>query len=408
MPLVSWPSTATRFLQRDLRLALAFWLVSRLFVAAMTAGYFQGDCATYYRYGRLWLEGQLPYRDFGVEYPPAAVLAFVAVATAGSYARFRVAFGALGFLLDTAVFLTLLRIGHDHGDARGPWRAGLLYALATALLFPVLYVRFDLLPAAATVLAAWLLRTRAAPDVGRVAGAGALLGLGVALKLYPLLLIPLVLISLLRDRVRPVALLAGVLAAAAVVAACFLPWVLAGVAAAPLSFLRYQGERGLQVESSYASALLLVKPLLGLDLHHAFSHQAHDVVGPLAARATAVARLLQPAALLLVTALALRRRLPLVQSFAALLATAIVTANVFSPQFLLWLLPFAALVVAGRGTICTLLPVAICLLTTLVFPALYPALTGGRWPAILVLFTRNLLLAMLLLQLLIRREPRRT
>ncbi|MEO7669602.1 MAG: glycosyltransferase 87 family protein [Polyangia bacterium] len=386
-------------------------MITRLFVLGITAAYFDGDTGLYYRLGRSWLDGQIPYRDFPVEYPPAAVTLFAAVAAVGSsFARFRVAFSLLCLAMDGVILAALLRgIGGGGGeDDQARVRAAWLWSVVTACLFPVLYVRYDLVPAAMSVLGVHLLASRAGESVDdkRAAAGGALLGLAVGLKLYPLVLLPFLLLRLRGRGPRRIWMVVTA-ATCLVVVGTFAPVLHAGAGASALAFLRYQCERGLQVESSYAGLLLLAKPQFHLDLWPAFSHGAHDIAGPMATRAAALAGLLQPAALLAVTALALRRRLPLPRGFAALLAAAILTANVFSPQYLLWLMPFACAVCGPSLRRGAPLLVGIALLTSLLFPALYPALTAGHFGAALVLCARNLLLVALLVTYVERRPDER-
>jgi hypothetical protein len=146
-------------------LPIAVFVVTRLVMLALTTVYFDGDCATYYRFGRLWLEGQVPYRDFPVEYPPAAATVFMLLATVGTYARFRLTFIGFSLVLDALCFRMLLRRARAavaeeaaKGGVAGPTtalsrssgpRSAALYALVTMPLFPVLYVRFDLMPSTA-------------------------------------------------------------------------------------------------------------------------------------------------------------------------------------------------------------------------------------------------------------------
>jgi hypothetical protein len=377
----------------------AGWALSRVFVLAMTALYFQGDCGTYFRQGSAWWAGQVPYRDYLVEYPPAAVAVFAALAAVGSYSEFRALFVLLALALDAACFAMLLR---QEGRA-----GALCYLAATALLFPVLYVRYDLLPATATLGACLLLAPVARPEgegptPPRSAAGGALLGLGVAWKLYPLLLVPFLLLSGRRGRsaVRALAVAGGV--AVAVVGLTFLPALAAGAGGAIFTFLGYQGERGLQIESSYASLLLVAQAVVPLGLSHQASHQAHDLAGTLASAIAPATRYVQAAAVLLVSGLASRRQLPLPRAAAAVVAAALVTANVFSPQFLIWLVPLVALALptlpAGDRLTGWLL-VATAALTALVFPVLYPRLLQGRLEAALPLLVRNALLAVLAVRL---------
>jgi hypothetical protein len=394
----------------------------------LTAGYFQGDCGTYFQQGTNWWAGQVPYRDYVVEYPPAAVSVFALLAAVGSYPAFRITFVALMLALDACVFLLLQRRGRS--SALGVWA----YLVASALLFPVLYVRFDLLPAAATLGACLLLapafdRAGDPPATRRLLAGGALLGLGIAWKLYPLLIGPYLFLQLRRstggsraaevgkgpefsDHLTSAALLPPVknpyprrllvvfAAAAVVVAVSFVPALLAGAGGAVFSFLKYQGERGLQIESSYASVLMVVNGVFPLGIEHQMTHHAHDVAGALPAAIAPWTRPLQVAAVVGVSVLAHRRRVPLTQAFAAVVAIALATANVFSPQFLIWLLPLAAAALGGsRDAPSAALLVAVAALTSLVFPTLYPKLLQLRIEAALPLLVRNVLLLALAVRL---------
>jgi hypothetical protein len=387
------------------RQVVAFWVLTRTGMLVLTALYFQGDCATYFRHGRQWLDGQTPYRDYPVEYPPAATAVFALVAAAGSYPRFRVAFILLTLLLDGLCLALLLRRTSPTGsppDSGTPRELppALVYAAASAPLFPVLFVRFDLLPATACLAGLLALaRARAPLPIGPAVAVGSAIGLAIALKLYPLLLVPFL---VLYARRVGLGLRSSLLAAATgvgVVIASFLPVWAASAGAAAFDFLRFQGGRGIQLESSYASLLLLANQIVPFGLAHQASHNAHDVVGPGVHAAGALAKLLQPLSVLAVSWLAHRRRLDLLAACAAVLVAALLTANVFSPQFLIWLLPLAAVPLA-RSPIGTLTLLAATALTAAIFPALYPRLIQGATGPVLVLCARNLLLALVLVQVL--------
>jgi hypothetical protein len=193
--------------------------------------------------------------------------------------------------------------------------------------------------------------------------------------------------------------------AAAVVALSFVPVLLAGAGTAVLSFLRYQGERGLQIESSYAAVLMTVNAVVPLGLHHEMTHHAHDLAGAPAALIGPWTRVVQVTAVLAVSVQAHRRRLPLTQAAAAVIAAALATANVLSPQFLIWLLPLAALAIGSRrpadGPAASVL-VAAGALTSLVFPVLYPGLIALRPGPAFVLLLRDACLVWLAVRLAVR------
>jgi hypothetical protein len=114
-----------------------------------------GDVLLYQVRGNEMLDGQIPYHDFFMEYPPGALPVFVLPAIRGkSEARyalyFKLLLAGLGAVALTAAALILTELGAER------WRlyGGLaLVAVSPALLGPVFYLRYDLWPAALTVVA---------------------------------------------------------------------------------------------------------------------------------------------------------------------------------------------------------------------------------------------------------------
>ncbi|HET8893544.1 MAG TPA: glycosyltransferase 87 family protein, partial [Gaiellaceae bacterium] len=160
------------------------------------------DTPGYETYGDAIAAGSVPYRDFRLEYPPGALVPFVApelTARRGDYNGYTHAFerwmAGAGVLLTLLVAVALLAL-----DAT-PLRAGAALALVSAsplLLGTVVLTRFDLWPAALTAAAlAALLAGR--DELGALA-----LGAAVATKLYPALLVPVGVIWVWRrhDRTR--------------------------------------------------------------------------------------------------------------------------------------------------------------------------------------------------------------
>ncbi|HEY8722937.1 MAG TPA: glycosyltransferase 87 family protein, partial [Gaiellaceae bacterium] len=195
------------------------------------------DWPTYQRYGDAILNhGLVPYRDFAVEYPPGALAMFILPAAFRNYAAaFAWEMAVCGLVL-IAVVAAIRR------------EAAFYVALAPVLAGSLILSRFDLWPALLTVAAlAALLREHHRLGWG-------LLGAAVAAKLWPLVLVPLVLAwSYRAGRIR--AALVGL----AVAAAVFVPFAII----APHGLwdsLRGQASRPLQIES------------LGASLFTAFGH----------------------------------------------------------------------------------------------------------------------------------------
>jgi hypothetical protein len=196
---------------RDAALAAAGFVLTAVIatVAWQLSGRAVTDIALYHTYGERLARGLVPYRDFAFEYPPGALpaLALPALVT-DSLGAYRAVFaaemavaGAAGVLL-LAAALGRLRTGA--GERR--------FALAVVTLVPlllggVILTRFDLLPSA-LVAGAMLLLVG-----GRLRAGAFVVGVGIAVKLYPVVLVPLVgVVAWRRGRRRE---LAAVLALAA-------------------------------------------------------------------------------------------------------------------------------------------------------------------------------------------------
>jgi hypothetical protein len=172
---------------------------------------------------------------------------------------------------------------------------------------------------------------------------------------------------------------------AAVLAVGLLPFA-ALAHAGSYNALAGQLHRHLQLESLGSSALLA----LGRPVRVFFDAGAWSVAGSGAGPIAGAQSLLQVAAVVLV-ALAFgrtRRNQPELKAACAATVTAVaVLGKVLSPQYLLWIAPFAALVPVA------LVPfIAACLLTRAIFPGRYDALRALHDGPVALLAVRNLLL----------------
>jgi hypothetical protein len=391
--------------RRVLYAALALFLVS---FTLLHYGFYDRrlilDTHEYHRFGLAIVDGQVPYRDFRVEYPPGALPTFAlpAVGRPG-FERFNSDFQILmglcaaGALLAMAYALQALRAPPTRlAAALG------FFALAPLALGSVLIYRYDLWPAALAVggLSAIL------AGRGRLGFAG--LGLGMAAKVFPGVLIPPAVAYVWRTRGRREALvcLACALAALAVVVVPFLVLAPDGV----WNSIERQGSRPLQIESLGSGILLAAHQVGGLHLTMVTSHGSQNLAGSLPdALGTAESVLLPLALLGIWTAAALgpATRERLVRYSAASVTAFVAFDKVLSPQFMIWLLPLVPLVRGRRGLIASgLLGVAL-ILTQLWFPIRYwdLVLHFAAFPSWLVLARDLTLLALLAVLLVKAREP---
>ncbi len=312
-------------------------------------------------------QGELPYRDFAVDYPPGALPVFVLPSLFGDY---RIAFEALMALCGVGLVAVVAWVRPA---------AAFFIALSPVLAGSLILSRYDLWPAllAAGALAALL---------GRRHRLGwALLGVAVAAKLWPAVLVPPALAwAAVHGRIR--AALAGVIALAVVV----LPFAVLAPHGLYES-VRGQADRPLQIESVGASLLTTFG-------HPAIttSHGSQSIVGHGLLAASFAA--LQAVALVAVWGAFLRGpvdRDRLLRYSAASVCAFVAFGKVLSPQFLLWLVPFVPLVRGRRGLAATGLLAAALVLTQVWFPWRYWRYVGGFHLAGVVL-ARNLVLVALL------------
>jgi hypothetical protein len=308
------------------------------------------DVPHYREYGDAMEGGAVPYRDFKPEYPPGALAAFV-VPSLTSHGRvgFGRAFGIEMVLFGLAGITVCFSAMRALGLEGVRLAAGLApLAAAPLLLGPLVLERFDLFPAFLVTSALALLLA------GRDRAAGVVLGLAIAVKVYPATLVPLAAAWIWRRRGRREALVALGLCALVVVLV-FVPFL----AVAPrgvASSVRGQLDRPLQIESAGSAVLLAAHHVFGMGLGWDNSHGSDNLSGPVAVAAATVSTVLQVGLLLWIwfrfaasrggastTVLA-------DASFAALLAF-VALGKVLSPQFLLWLMPVAALAGGRRGWI---------------------------------------------------------
>jgi hypothetical protein len=293
------------------------------------------DLHVYRQYGDGVLSGQLPYRDVFVEYPPGAIPLFAgpSVAPGGAYdAIFKV---LMTFCCIAAIYCVCFALERTGSAPAGIWAAALFLALSPIALGPVSLNTYDAWPALLTVAAVAAL----VADRGRLALG--LIGVAAAAKLYAVLLVPVAVVWLWRERGRRVALQAlAVFAAAAAVL------VVAWVALSPggvWDSLHSQVGRGLHTESLGAS-ILLAGDRLGWYHAHVVSTTpaiSRDVAGDAPRAIAAASAGLAVLAALVPAALVWRRRVSPGLAFAASVAGFLAFTKVLSPQYVVWLIPLA-------------------------------------------------------------------
>ena len=304
------------------------------------------DLAVYQAYAEDVRNGAVPYRDFPFEYPPAALPALALPAYMGwSFATsFAVLMGALGGACIAAAASALQAAG---AGIQRSWVVLLAIGVSPLVLGSLVVTHFDLWP---TLLAVGGL---VAIIRERPVASGVLLGLGLAAKLWPAVLLPIGVIYLWRRRGRRAGLVAlGSFVAAA--AACFLPFVVLAPDGVRAMFAD-QLNRPLQVES-LGSAVLMAAQRFGMrPLHTINSHGAQALSGRGAGLAADLSTVFEVATVAAIWIIFARRRNPdaeaVLLAAGAAVAALVAFDRVLSPQYLIWIIPFALLVGGERGLV---------------------------------------------------------
>jgi uncharacterized membrane protein len=314
-------------------LAISFYVLIRWLEQGQLS-----DVGGYEQHAALIRAGQLPYRDFAFEYPPAALPAMLLPAyLPWDYATsFAVLMGVLGAAAIVAAAFALRAVGAGAGRT---WAALVLIGVSPLVLGSLFDTRFDLWP---TLLAVGAV---AAIVRERPVLSGALLGLGFATKLWPAVLLPIAIAHLWRRRGKSDALVA-VAAFLAVAALCFLPFVVLAPDGLRAMFAD-QLNRPLQVESLGAALLMAAQHLGMRPLTTVTTHGAQALSGRGAGLAADLSTAAEIAAVLAVWILFARRRNPdgeaVLLASAAAVCVLVAFDKVLSPQYMIWLVPLVVL-----------------------------------------------------------------
>lgn len=357
------------------------------------------DITHYQDLGERIVGGGVPYRDVFVEYPPGSMLAFVppAAVTAGHngyYITFALAMALLGAVAVAVLVALLGRLGASRRERR----AGLaLVALSPLALGGVVLTRFDLLPVLVVLLAfVCLVRGRERPGF-------LLLGAAIAIKMYPVVILPVAVAWVWRSRGRAAALrrLAEAVAVPVVVYAVFAIVSPGGV----VDSLWTQISRPLQIESLAAGALLLLHEVAGTSLRWSSGAGSQNLDGAAADALATLSSLFGACALVGVWWLFARGPATverLVRYSAASVVAFVAFSKVLSPQYLVWLVFLVPAVVGSGALAAQALLAGAVVLTGIWFPGRYWILVKefdplGSW----LVLPRGLLLVALLVVLVV-------
>ena len=376
-------------------------------ISTLHNGYFEyhaGDLHYYYTASCLLLSGHMPYRDYGFAYPPLSLLPFSLPHLVFLVHPIDFSVYNKAFLVESCIWSTGISLLLTHMTTR--WKfpmnrdaALFSYALLVLIFAALLPWRFDLFPALLTLAAFYFLLKE------KSLSAGVCLGLAIAAKLYPIVIVPvfaLYLISLGRRRAA-VSLITGSIGAAML---CLVPFVRIPLSTL-LTFLSFHQKRGLEIESLGAGVLMIVHAAGWTNAKMVANYGACNLSS---ASAPTIIHCL-PTIFVIVLGLTLfgahrgfqqdiahsgRIEPETLARFTLAALIAFIAANkVFSTSYVIWLLPFVPLLRPKEVAQMMIL----FAMTIVIYPYNFGELLGMHPFGIWLLNLRNLFLLTLLFQL---------
>ena len=327
-----------------------------------------GDFDNYYKIGT---RPGRPYVDFPVEFPVATAQAFRTLAPlVGDRERFGVALVLLSMAADVAIVAAL---GWGWGVVAA---AG--YAIMAIPLLDLYLLRFDLWPTvcAAIGVAAWRRDRRSLAAIAFVAGA--------AFKLWPVMFLPMLLVS--PDARRRIAPLATAIAAGLTVLAGWL-WI-AGPSGL-YQVLTFRGAHGWEVESTVGAIWMIFDRS---------SMRVESEAWRIGTTNGSIAILLFVMGALPCLWMIWRgaRTRHVGAGWAGGIGVLLFMSALLSPQFAIWLAPATGISWVEKDRRIAVLTGLVVFFTNLVFKSFNPLMHGSP-RALATLLARNLLLAILVI-----------
>ncbi|MDR3036071.1 MAG: DUF2029 domain-containing protein [Kitasatospora sp.] len=369
--------------RRPLWALAAGWVATRALIVLMALNVLRiGDVSSdisviYHSWYEVLRTGTFPLDDVTWQYPPGAALVILLPGLLPW--SYLVSFFVICGVVDAAAMALLMRAGVRRGRS---YLGGWYWVAGVPLLGPTAYCRYDIIVTALAV-AGLLVMLR------RPALSGVLLGLGGLLKVWPLL----ALIGSPRGRRTRRAWTSAVAFAAA------LGFLLTAGMNGAFEFLKFQSERGIEIESVGALPLHFARLAGSWHGTVTMNYGSTEFLGPWVPVISKVMVGLSVLGFgwLLVWRLRAARWTTATTFDAALCALLIfvTTSRVISPQYLIWVVGLVAVCLTVRGS--SQRPVAVpvlvaAALTTLEFPVMFGAVNHSELSGVLVLTARNLLL----------------
>jgi len=381
---VAWMSPEWQLLLFVLAFVLIFLLVFLIYYKTpytATALYFDDASKV--------MRGLMPYRDFTFEYPPLALLFFLLPRlVASTYPVFAAVFEAEVLIFGLIGLFFIYSIARRLG--KSPWKLMLIYTICILAIGPIVAQQFDIFPSVMVLFSLYYFWT------GHQKISWVLLALGTLTKIFPVAIAPIFIFDYIHNR-QYRQLRSGILTFAAICLVGALPFIIFGQDSI-WNMVSYHAQRGLQLESTYSSFLILADKLGWTHVTLVFNFGSWNVISPLANALARASTFIVLIGILVSYWFIYNQIRPGKSQFSRIgaysiliICSVLITSKVLSPQYFIWLVPLVPLVFNRWRYAILFTFVAIGGLTYFIFPTHYLELMDLKTGIIAVLFARNVL-----------------
>jgi uncharacterized membrane protein len=348
----------------------------------------------FYNDATKFLEGSWPYRDFTFEYPPLSMLFFILPRIiTSSFQTYSILYHAEVIIFILGGLWTIFDIARRLGKA--PWKLLSLYILGILLIGPIIGEQFDIFPAVLTLLAIYFFW------LGKTKTSWVFLALGTMIKLYPVVIAPIFLFCYLSNRQYSY-IWKGIISFGLVCLAIASPFIVSSPGSL-LNLVTYHSTRGLQLESTYSSILLVADKIGLTNATLSYNAGSWNLVSPASESVATWSTYILAAGLLVVYGFIFRQIKPGKSQFSRIgaycllcILTLLIFSKILSPQYFIWLLPMPLLFTGWLKATWVVFGL-IGVLTYYIFPVRYLDLMALDTGMIGVLFVRDMLMIVMAL-----------
>lgn len=398
-------------------LTILFWIILYLLIIIFDNKYEflpWSDIKLYEKIASEVFEGKIPYIHTFSEYPPASFIVFIIprifVEGMVLYRRLfeicNLLYG-IGTVFVASQAIKLIK--------KSDWKYQLVFqSIALLILSQLLLGKYDAFPMFFTSLGVYfyLYSEKENKQLFQKLAYAIITFAGLT-KLYPLVILPILFVKEFKQK-KYKDLIKNIIICV-ITTLPFLIQVLSGLDGISW-FLNYHENRGLEIESTYSSVLLLLNQL-GLinDVSIVYTHASYGISGTLTNFFSSLSLLIFLASYFVLILIAFFQdwskdvSKKIIQFSLLTIGTFVITNKVFSAQYILWFFPYLMIVpfLYGKKTKGTLITATLisCVLTVMIYPIFWLTFNKGHLGLTTVLLIRNALLVFILLYTVLKVKP---